>query len=78
MQLRKNIIFLFQFATVGLALAFLVLYFYPELIGTRPTVVQLKESSEPVTNTPPGEHMTSYATAVDKAAPAVVDIYAAR
>jgi serine protease DegS len=75
MQLRKNIIFLFQFATVGLALAFLVLYFYPELIGTRPTVVQLKESSEPVTNTPPGEHMTSYATAVDKAAPAVVNIY---
>ena len=75
MQLRKNIIFIFQFVTVGLALAFLVLYFHPELIGTRPTVVQLKESSEPVSNTPPGERITSYATAVDKAAPAVVNIY---
>ena len=75
MQLRKNIIFLFQFATIGLALAFLAVYFYPELIGTRPTVVQLNESSEPVSDTPPGEHMTSYATAVDKAAPAVVNIY---
>ena len=75
MQLRKNIIFLFQFATVGLALAFLAVFFYPELIGTRPTVVQLNESNEAVTNTPPGERMTSYATAVDKAAPAVVNVY---
>ncbi|MBI1422731.1 MAG: Do family serine endopeptidase [Gammaproteobacteria bacterium] len=75
MQLRKNIIFLFQFATVGLALAFLILYFYPELLSTRPAVVQLQESSTPVTNTPPGEHITTYATAVDKAAPAVVNIY---
>jgi serine protease DegS len=75
MQLRKNIIFLFQFVTVGLALAFLVLYFYPELLGTHPMVVQLKESSDTLSDTPPGEHMTSYATAVEKAAPAVVNIY---
>lgn len=75
MQLRKNLIFLFQFVTIGLALAFLILYFHPEWLGTRPTVVQLKESDLPVTNTPPGEHMTSYATAVDKAAPAVVNVY---
>lgn len=78
MQLRKNLIFLFQFVTVGLALAFLLLYFYPELLGTRPTVVQLKESNEPVSNSPPGEHITSYATAVDKAAPAVVNVYSAK
>lgn len=75
MQLRKNIIFLFQFVTVGLALAFLLLYFYPGLLGTRPTVVQLKESNEPVSNAPPGDHITSYATAVSKAAPAVVNVY---
>jgi serine protease DegS len=76
MQLRKNIIFLFQFVTIGLALAFVILYFYPELIEQRPTaVVQLKESSEPTPSTPPGEHMASYATAVNKAAPAVVNIY---
>jgi len=75
MHLRKNLIFLFQFVTIGLALAFLIVYFYPELLGTRPTVVQLKESERTITNTPPGEHMTTYATAVDKAAPAVVNIY---
>ena len=76
MQLRKNIIFLFQFVTIGLALAFVILYFYPELIEQRPTaVVQLKESNEPIPSTPPGERMTSYATAVNKAAPAVVNIY---
>ena len=75
MHLRKNLIFLFQFVTIGLALAFIVVYFYPELIGHQPTVVQLKESDTPITNTPPGEHMSSYATAVDKAAPAVVNIY---
>ena len=75
MHLRKNLIFLFQFVTIGLALAFIVVYFYPELIGHQPTVVQLKESDTPITNTPPGEHMSSYATAVDKVAPAVVNIY---
>lgn len=76
MHLRKNLIFLFQFVTIGLALAFLILYFYPEILGTRPTtVVQFKESDRQVTNTPPGEQMTSYATAVNKAAPAVVNIY---
>jgi len=75
MHLRKNIIFLFQFVTIGLAMAFVVLYFYPELLGTRPTVVQLKESAEPADSTPPGEHITSYSVAVNKAAPAVVNIY---
>lgn len=78
MQLRKNLVFLFQFVTVGLALAFLLLYFYPELLGPRPTVVQLKESNEHVSNAPPGERITSYATAVNKAAPAVVNVYSAK
>lgn len=75
MHLRKNLIFLFQFATIGLALAFLILYFYPEVLTKQPTVVQLKESNRTVSNTPPGEHMTTYATAVEKAAPAIVNIY---
>jgi serine protease DegS len=75
MQLRKNIIFLFQFVTVGLALAFIILYFYPELMVSKPMVVQLKESSEPRPTSPPGEHITSYAQAVNKAAGAVVNIY---
>ena len=75
MQLRKNLIFLFQFVTIGLALAFVILYFYPELNGKKPAVVSLKESAEQIPATPPGEHMVSYATAVDKAAAAVVNIY---
>lgn len=75
MQLRKNIFFLFQFATIGLALAFLAVYFYPELIVKRPNVVQLKESNQPMTSMPPGERLNSYATAVGKAAPAVVNVY---
>jgi len=75
MHLRKNLIFLFQFVTIGLALAFLILYFYPEVVTTRPEVVQLKESNRTISDEPPGEHMTSYATAVNKAAPAVVNIY---
>ncbi|MEJ2391846.1 MAG: Do family serine endopeptidase [Gammaproteobacteria bacterium] len=75
MHLRKNLIFLFQFVTVGLALAFVLLYFYPQLLGPRPTVVQLKESDNTISDSPPGEHVTSYATAVNKAAPAVVNVY---
>ncbi len=75
MRISKNIVFLFQFTTIGLAMAFVVMYLYPELVGSPKPVVELKESSQtrPASSSEMG--MVSYADAVKKAVPAVVNIY---
>lgn len=75
MRISKNIVFLFQFTTIGLAMAFVVMYLYPELVGSPKPVVELKESSQtrPASSAEMG--MVSYADAVKKAVPAVVNIY---
>jgi len=78
MRVTKLITFIIQFATIGLAAAFLVLYFYSEKDkieeGTssqaNPEIVELVES----TRTIPSAPLNSYAPAVKNAAPAVVNI----
>ncbi|CAN5278660.1 Do family serine endopeptidase AlgW [soil metagenome] len=62
-SIRTTIIFVLQSAVLGLALAFLTVYFNPELLS-RPD--------------PSGSRSPSYAEAVARCAPAVVSIYTER
>ena len=78
MRFSKNIAFLFQFTTIGLALAFVIVYMYPNLLGQSTSRVQLQEntSSHPRNELNNSIGVVSYASAVQKSAPAVVNIYA--
>jgi len=76
MKLPKSVAFLFQSVTVGLALAFLILLWRPDLLqsGNNKNVVTFVESdgaNSRLYQTGP----VSYADAVDIAAPAVVNIH---
>lgn len=76
MRIYKHIVFLMQFITIGLAAAFVILFLYPsfqsdDIQGTH--FVEIKEASVDHSNLLPAA--SSYADAVDKAAPAVVNIY---
>ncbi|MGM0593147.1 MAG: S1C family serine protease [Pseudomonadota bacterium] len=76
MKMRKTIVFLFQSITVGLALAFLVLVGFPDLLDSGKNVVSIVENrSEPAAQPPRHAGPVSYADAVDIAAPAVVNIH---
>ncbi|MGD8925903.1 MAG: Do family serine endopeptidase [Thioalkalispiraceae bacterium] len=77
MQFRKNIAFIFQFATIGLALAFVVVYLYPNILSRQQTV-QLKQSDGQIQRISPADGVLSYAEAVKKAAPTVVNVYATK
>ena len=78
MRVTKLITFIIQFASIGLAAAFLVLYFQSEKDKTtnevttqvETEIVELLESSRTIPSAP----LNSYATAVKNAAPAVVNI----
>lgn len=82
MRISKNIAFLFQFVTIGLALAFVIIYLYPNLIGNTQNTVELKQNdgNQPRVNagTIAGSGVVSYADAVKAAAPAIVNIYATK
>jgi len=78
MRISKNIAFIFQFTTIGLALAFVILYFYPTLLGTQPQEVRLQQGEGELRRLNPGKGVVSYADAVKKAAPAIVNIYATK
>lgn len=78
MQLRKNIAFIFQFTTIGLALAFVIIYFYPHLLGNQTQEVLLQQGEGEINRLEPGKGVVSYAAAVKKAAPAIVNIYATK
>ncbi|WP_092992118.1 S1C family serine protease [Thiohalomonas denitrificans] len=69
----KPLLFLFQSITVGLAAAFVVLIWHPELLENQ-TVVEIVESTTSTTVSP-ASGPVSYAEAVARAAPAVVNIY---
>lgn len=78
MRISKNIAFVFQFITVGLALAFIIMYLYPSLSSSPTTVVELTENTNGHPAGIPDTGMVSYSTSVKKAAPAVVNIYATK
>jgi len=77
MRINKFIVFIFQFATIGLAAAFVILYLYPQFKSDAEReqhIIEVKEA--PLSNgLAPSLSTTSYADAVEKAAPAVVNIY---
>ena len=75
MKITKNLIFIFQFATVGLAAAFILIYMYPHLLNNNqtPPTVEIKESLHKH-DTNRSQLVISYADAVDAAAPSVVNI----
>ncbi len=74
MRINKTLNFVFQFVTLGLAIAFLVLYFFPSQTNNHQHVVEFKEATKeerPVNQQVVG----SYADAVAAAQPAVVNIF---
>ena len=75
MKIYKILSFVFQSITIGLALAFLVLLWRPELLdnGGR-KVVEIMES-RPAQPLQVAQGPVSYAAAVEQAAPSVVNIY---
>jgi len=80
MSISKSIQFLFQALTVGLA-AFIVLVFLkPELIDRGGTVVEILQEASPTTSTSsiPSSGPVSYASAVERTATSVVNIYTAK
>jgi serine protease DegS len=76
MRLNRTLVFVFQFVTIGLAAAFVIVFMYPrfaaQLSGER-AVVEVREA--PYTETIPQPASTSYADAVEIAAPSVVNVY---
>jgi serine protease DegS len=74
---RVFVFFLIRAVVVGLAIAFLVVWWNPTLLGARTTTAPLQ--TVPVAKSlPPTVVMQSFADSVARAAPAVVNIYTAR
>jgi len=74
MKIRKLLLFILQAAAVGVLAAVLLLVFLPDyIIDKRPVVKFLQDYSERPTNIKSGP--VSYAEAVRRASPAVVNIY---
>ncbi len=78
MQLGKLGAFLLQSAAVGLLAAFILLLIRPELAQFRPRVVEVQRAIPVSTNAANWSGPVSYADAVARAAPAVVNIYTAK
>ena len=76
MHPRKIILFVAQAITIGLAFAFLVTLFWPGLLRRESVTVEVHEAAEQAAV--PGSGPFSYAAAVEKAAPAVVNINIAK
>ena len=80
MNIRDTVSFFLQAATVGIVAAFLVLLVKPEWFETGRSVIEIKEAPQhdAVATTAGGSLspvVTSYADAVERAAPAVVNVY---
>jgi Do/DeqQ family serine protease len=77
MSLRQTLTYLVQAVVLGLAIAFVVLYVWPEITGQAPSTVEIRQTApEPATQSVGGPY--SYATAVDRASSAVVNINTAK
>ena len=79
MNIRDTVSFFLQAATVGIVAAFLLLLFKPEWFESSQPVIEVREAPQ---HTPPTGNsdnaaplVTSYADAVERAAPAVVNVY---
>ena len=75
---RVLVSFLIRAAVVGLAAAFLVVWWKPALLGKAAIPAQNAATAPPPAAGPPTVVMQSFADSVARAAPAVVNIYTAR
>lgn len=76
MRIQKLFYFIFQFVTVGLAAAFIIIYLFPQFKADLEQTDQTIEVRQAAPDVLPPQHaVPSYADAVEKAAPAVVNIY---
>jgi serine protease DegS len=78
MQLRKSIVFLLQAISVGLAAFIVIVFLKPDLLESPAPVVEFHEQQAPLSNGTPASGPVSYADAVQRAAPSVVNIYTAK
>ncbi len=78
MSIRKLVLFLFQAITVGLVAAAALLFLKPELFQSPSTVVEVRERPAGTSARDSWMGPVSYADAVDRAAPAVVNIFTAK
>ena len=77
MNLRQTLTYLVQAVVLGLAIAFVVLYVWPEITGQEAPTVEIRQTApEPATQSVGGPY--SYAQAVDRASSAVVNINTAK
>ena len=76
MRIQRFFYFIFQFVTVGLAAAFIIIYLFPQFeteLAQKDQTIEVRQAAPEVSVS---QHaIPSYADAVDKAAPAVVNIY---
>ena len=78
MKSRKVLFFLFQSAIVGLIVAVTLMFVRPDLFEQAPPAVLDTAPVESSGQHPQGSGPVSYSDAVEKAAPAVVNIYTAK
>ena len=77
MRLRPALSYLAQAIVLGLAIAFLVTYFWPEIARREVPTVEIRQAA-PAAVKRPANGPSSYAAAVDKASSAVVNINTAK
>lgn len=75
MQIRRTVTYVAQAVVLGMAAAFLILVVWPEMFRNQPATVEIQKSGTTVLS---GSGPVSYADAVDRAAPAVVNINTAK
>ena len=78
MNIRDTVSFFLQAATVGIVAAFLLLLLKPEWFESGQPVIEVREAPQhtaPAAATTASPMVTSYADAVEQAAPAVVNVY---
>jgi serine peptidase DegS len=78
MSFTRLLGFIVRFAIVGLAVAFVVVVLRPELIRAPQATTAAAPPPAPVVTAPPGIAVSTYADAVARSAPAVVNVYADR
>jgi serine protease DegS len=77
MNPRQILSYLAQAVVLGLAIAFVALYFWPEIAGQDTATVEIRQTA-PESSPRPANGPYSYAQAVDRASPAVVNINTAK
>ena len=77
MPMRRFLSYLIQALVLGLAIAFIVTYLWPSLVSREAPTVEIRQSA-PVLAKRPASGPYSYATAVEKAAAAVVNVNTAK